>query len=238
MQPILEKKTPRSRHSKSKMDGETIYQRIQNGIMERRLLPGTKLAEERLVEATGTSRAKIREVLARLAHEQIVTLIPNRGAYVARPTVEDALEMFEARRLIEPPMIAKLCRQATPEHIAVLRAHLEQEMLARRRDDLRSVIRLSGEFHIHLIEMVANGILTRVIRELTSLTCLIITLYDKPNAPACLPNEHAQLVDMIEAGDAEGAEQRMLNHLLHIEQTLDLDGEQQGAPDLKAIFSN
>lgn len=238
MQPEHLKATPRSKHAKPKMDSDIIYQRIQTGILERRLLPGAKLAEERLAEVTGVSRTKIREVLARLAHEQIVTLIPNRGAYVSRPTVEEAREMFEARRLIEPPLVAKLCRQATPEDISVLRAHLSKELLARQQDDLRSIIRLSGEFHIHLVDMVATGILARVIRELTSLTCLIITLYDKPSAPACPQNEHTDLVDMIEAGDALAAQQQMLDHLSHIEHTLDLDGELQGAPDFKTIFAN
>ena len=218
------------------MDSETIYQRIQTGILERRLLPGAKLAEERLAEVTGASRMKIRQVLARLAHEQIVTLIPNRGAFVARPTVEEAREMFEARRLLEPPLVAKLCRQATPDNIAALRAHVGKELSAREKQDLRSIIRLSGEFHILLVEMVASGILTRVIRELTSLTCLIITLYDKPSAPACPHHEHTDLVDMIEAGDAKGAEKHMLLHLLHIEEALDLDGASRSAPDFEAIF--
>jgi DNA-binding GntR family transcriptional regulator len=218
------------------MDSETIYQRIQTGILERRLLPGAKLAEERLAEVTGASRMKIRQVLARLAHEQIVTLIPNRGAFVARPTVEEAREMFEARRLIEPPLVAKLCRQATPDNIAALHAHVEKELNARDKQDLRSIIRLSGEFHILLVEMVASGILTRVIRELTSLTCLIITLYDKPSAPACPQHEHTDLVDLIETGDAKGAEKHMLLHLLHIEEALDLDGASRSAPDFEAIF--
>lgn len=229
---------PRSKQTKPKMDSEIIYQRIQTGILERRLLPGAKLAEERLAEVTGVSRTKIREVLARLAHEQIVTLIPNRGAYVARPTIEEAREMFEARRLVEPPLVAKLCRQATPDNIAMLRAHLDKELAAREQNDLRSIIRLSGEFHIHLVDMVASGILTRVIRELTSLTCLIITLYDKPSAPSCPQNEHTELVDMIEAGDDRAAAQQMLTHLAHIEHTLDLNGALRGAPDFTAIFAD
>lgn len=237
MQPEHVKTTPRSKQTKPRMDSDIIYQRIQTGILERRLLPGAKLAEERLAEVTGVSRTKIREVLARLAHEQIVTLIPNRGAYVARPTVEEAREMFETRRLIEPPLVAKLCRQATPENIALLRTHLDKERLARQQDDLRSIIRLSGEFHIHLVEMVSTGILTRVIRELTSLTCLIITLYDKPTAPACPQHEHSDLVDLIEAGNAQAAQQHMLTHLTHIEHTLDLNGALRSAPDFEAIFS-
>lgn len=232
------KPSARPKAPKSKMDGEAIYQRIQTGILERRLLPGAKLAEERLAEVTGVSRTKIRQVLARLAHEQVVTLIPNRGAYVARPSVEEAREMFETRRMIEPSLVAKLCRDATPEDIRVLREHIAREQLARQNDDLRSIIRLSGEFHIHLVDMVASGILRRVIRELTSLTCLIITLYDKPTAPACPQSEHTDLVDLIEAGDESGARQHMLSHLLHIEHTLDLDGELQSAPDFEAIFAD
>jgi DNA-binding GntR family transcriptional regulator len=231
------KTTPRQKSTKSGMDSEAIYQRIQTGILERRLLPGAKLAEERLAEVTGVSRTKIRQVLARLAHEHVVTLIPNRGAYVARPSAEEAREMFETRRLLEPSLVAKLCRQATPENIAVLKEHIRKEQIARQQDDLRSIIRLSGEFHIHLVDMVSNGILSRVIRELTALTCLIITLYDKPSAPACPQTEHTELVRLIEARDAEGAKQQMLHHLLHIEHALDLDGELQATPDFEAIFS-
>ncbi len=220
------------------MDAEGIYQRIQLGILERRLLPGAKLAEERLAEVTGVSRTKIRQVLARLAHEQIVTLIPNRGAYVAQPTVEEACEMFEARRLLEPPLVAKLCRQATAENVRLLRAHIAEEKRAREQDDLRSIIRLSGVFHIHLVDIVAGGFLSRAIRELTSLTCLIITLYDRPSAPACPQNEHTRLVDLIEAGDAAGAQRLMLEHLTHIEHTLNLKGAQQLEPDFEALFAH
>lgn len=230
--------TTRRRAGRHALDGEAIYQRIQAGILERRLLPGAKLAEERLAKATGASRMKIREVLARLAHEQVVTLVPNRGAYIARPTVEEAREMFETRRLIEPSMAAKLCREATPQDIALLRGHVERELQARKDNDLRSMIRLSGEFHIHLVDSVASGILRRVIRELTALTCLIITLYDKPTAPACPQNEHADLVDLIAAGNAEAAHKHMLDHLVRIEHTLDLTGESSGEPDFEALFAD
>ncbi len=229
---------PTGKVAKKEMDSETIYQRIQTGILERRLPPGTKLAEERLAEVAGVSRTKIRQVLGRLAYERIVILVPNRGAYVARPSVEEAREMFETRRLLEPALVAKLCHQATPKDVAILRAHIEQEKLAHQNGDLRSIIRLSGVFHIHLVDMIASGIMTRMIRELTSLTCLIITLYDKPSAPACPQHEHTELVDLIGAGDAEGARQLMYDHLLHIEHALDLDGESQATPDFRAIFAD
>ena len=57
---------------------EPIYQGLLTAIMEHRLAAGTKLVEERLCEATGAGRPRIRQVLARLAHEQLVTLVPTR----------------------------------------------------------------------------------------------------------------------------------------------------------------
>ncbi|GAB2891815.1 GntR family transcriptional regulator [Paralcaligenes ginsengisoli] len=218
------------------MENDEIYRRIQIAILERRLAPGTKLAEERLTDVTGASRARIRQVLSRLAHEKVVTLIPNRGAFISRPTVQEARELFTTRRLIEPGMVALLAQQNTAAQVRALRRHVAQEQEARDANDLRRIIRLSGEFHIHIADMVANSILPRIMRELTALTCLIITLYDKPNTPACAHHEHRSLVDLIEAHDSAGAQQCMLDHLLHIEQTLDLDSTEPAPPDFDAIF--
>ncbi|HLS42492.1 MAG TPA: GntR family transcriptional regulator, partial [Paenalcaligenes sp.] len=87
---------------KQALSATDIYDRILLAITERRLLPGARLVEERLVEVTGASRTRVRQVLARLAHEQLVTLVPNKGACIASPTVEEAQEVFYTRRLLEP----------------------------------------------------------------------------------------------------------------------------------------
>lgn len=220
------------------MSNDQIYERIQIAILEHRLAPGTKLAEERLTEATGASRAKVRQVLGRLAHEKVVTLIPNRGAFISRPTVQEARELFITRRLLEPGMVALLAENATKSQIQTLRRSVALEQEARDAKDQHRIIRLSGEFHIHLADMAAKSFLPRIMRELTALTCLIITLYDKPGTPACAHHEHGELVSLIEARDSNGARQCMLDHLNHIEQTLDLAAPEPSVPDFKAIFHN
>ena len=135
---------------------DEIYEKIYVAILEHRLHPGTKLVEERLAEIFSVSRARVREVLARLAHEQIVEMIPQRGAYVAKPSIEQALDVFEARRLIEPAVLHRLIETLTPEKLARLRQHQELELDARRRDDKRAVVRLSGEFHSLAAELAGN----------------------------------------------------------------------------------
>ena len=215
---------------------DDMYEKIYVAILEHRLHPGTKLVEERMAEIFGVSRARVREVLARLAHEQIVELYPQRGAYVAKPSIEQAADVFEARRLIEPALVRRLVETLTPEKVARLRRHQELEVDARRRDDKRAIVRLSGEFHTLLADLAGNTSLARSMRELSTLTCLVIFLYDAPTATSCRADEHSQILDAVAKRDSARAEKLMLEHLDHIESSLRLDATSDEV-DLAAIFN-
>jgi len=216
---------------------DEIYEKIFVAILEHRLHPGTKLVEERLAEIFGVSRARVREVLARLAHEQIVEMIPQRGAYVAKPSIEQALDVFEARRLIEPAVLRRLIETLTPEKLARLKQHQELEVDARRREDKRAVVRLSGEFHSLAAELAGNTALARSMRELSVLTCLMIFLYDAPTSTSCRPDEHSQIIEAIARRDVARAEKLMLEHLDHIESGMKLEAATEEV-DLEAIFKS
>lgn len=212
-----------------------IYERIYRAILDNRLKPGTKLVEERLAEIFEVSRPRIREVLARLAHEQIVELFPQRGAYVAKPSIEKARDVFEARRLIEPAVVRRLTQNLTPEKLARLREHVVLEHDARKRDDKRAIIRLAGEFHILLSELAGNGELARTMRELSTLTCLVIFLYNLPTATSCRDDEHELITEAIAARDSQRAEELTLHHLEHIEQSVKLESVEESV-DLEDVF--
>ena len=214
-----------------------IYQRVLGAILAHQLPPGTQLVEERLASVFGVSRTKIRQALARLAHDSVVTVIPNRGAFVSSPTVAEAREVFAARRLIEPDLVRRLAARATAAEIERLRTHVAQESAARAADDRRAIIRLSGEFHQAIAEMAGNSFLARTVRELETLTCLVIILYDAPNIPSCPFHEHSSITDAIEARDAGRAAALMIEHLTHVESTLDLNREADVEVDLEAVFA-
>ena len=181
---------------------EEIVEKIYTAVLEHRLAPGTKLGEDRLASIFSTSRARVREVLARLANEQVVELIPPR---------------LDANTL------------------TALREHQRKEAEARRLDDKRAIVRLSGEFHLLLAELAGNTALVRSMRELSTITCLIIFLYDAPTATSCRADDHAQIVAAIAAKDVAKAEALMLHHLDDIERSLKLEGSPSEA-DLEAIF--
>ena len=216
---------------------DAIHQRVWMAIVEHRLPPGTKLGEERLAKAFGVSRTQVRQVIERLAHDSIVTVHANRGAFVSSPTVEEAREVFVARRLIEPDLIRKAAAVATPADVKRLREHVALESAARKANDKRAIIRLSGEFHQLIAEIAGNRFLAKTMRELETLTCLVIVLYDAPNVPACPYHEHSDLVDAIEARDAERAAGQMVEHLRHVEASLDFQRSSDGEIDFDAVFS-
>src|SRR5258708_17836291 len=213
-----------------------IYERLMNAISEHRLKPGTKLAEDRLATIFSVSRTTVRAVLQQLSHELVVTMVPNRGAFVASPTVEEARELFEARRQIELPVIEKVCRCATKTDLARLRAHVAQEQDARKRDDRGATVRLSGEFHVMLAQVSGNRFIERTMRSLQVLTCLTILLYNAPTAQAHPHDENARLLEAGEGGNTKLAQKLMVEHLGHIEATLRLHGPEEQDDDLAAIL--
>lgn len=216
---------------------DAIHQRVLLAIVEHRLPPGTKLGEERLAKVFGVSRTQIRQVLERLAHDSIVTVHAHRGAFVSSPTVEEAREVFAARRLIEPDLIRQATQAAKAPDIRRLRDHVASESAARAVNDKRAIIRLSGEFHQIIADIAGNRYLAKTMRELETLTCLVIVLYDAPNVPACPYHEHSDLVDAIEARDSERAAALMVDHLRHVEASLDFQRSGDGEIDFEAVFS-
>lgn len=219
-----------------------MYERMVSAILDHRLPPGTKLVEDKLAAAFGVSRTRVRPVLVRLANEQVVTLTPNRGASIAQPTPEEALEVFEARRLIEPRLVELFIANATDEHIAALRACVDEEESARAGGDMRRAIRLSGDFHLHIAQAAGHQTLGRILRELVSRTSLILMTYspsharEREEATACGCREHRALIDAIRLRDPKEAARRMLDHLARIETQLEFTPPASEVPDLATLL--
>lgn len=226
------------RRAAAPLDEDAIYERVMAAIFEHRLPPGTKLGEDRLAGIFGVSRARIRRVLPRLAHDGVVHLEPNRGAFVAKPTVQEARDVFEARRVIEPAIVHRLLGKPDRRAlVARLRQHVAGEKHARAANDTRAIVRMSGEFHILLADMAGNAPLARAMRELATLTCLIIALYDKPSVPHCLGDEHGEIVDALAAGEGKRVAALMVEHLNHVEEGLDLTVTEAVPVDLEAALA-
>ncbi|MGN6315130.1 GntR family transcriptional regulator [Trinickia sp.] len=215
-----------------------LAERIRDAILEHRLDPGAKLTEAQLCEVFGVKRGTVRQALSLLATEHLVDLEPNRGAFVASPSLREVHEVFEMRRIVEGAVIERVCRNQGGQgaaHLKVIGKMIERERKAFEQRDFRSWIRLSGEFHTELAALTGNRVLCDCLGGLVARSTLISALYESLGRSPCSFDEHARIVDAIKAGDAVRASELMVRHLETVELKM-LDRPARGAADLREVF--
>jgi len=200
-----------------------IVDAVTRAIVEHRLQPGTKLGEQKLADHFGVSRTIVRQALFQLAQKRLVQLEPARGAFVASPTVEEARQLFQVRRMLEGEMTRQFVREVTPARIRALKAHLAQEKAAVDRRDAEGGVELLGDFHVRIAELGGNEVLAQILRDLTTRSSLITLMYQRDGAAAHSQEEHEQLVKAIAARDEDRAVQLMDEHLRNVEASLAFD---------------
>lgn len=195
--------------------------RITEAILAKQLAPGTRLGEQQLADLFGVSRTLVREALTRLMARGIVTVSARRGWFVIEPTPEEAREAFEARRVIELGLLRQARMRPIPEAaVGQLREHIAREEAAIAGVDVGARSYLLGDFHVCLCECLGNSLLSETLRDLTARTTLTAMLHQSSEQAEDSCSEHVLIVEALERGDLEQAEQLMQAHLLHVESGL------------------
>ena len=199
-----------------------IADSIVTAIVERRLMPGTKLAEQKIADIFQVSRTLVRQALNQLSRDKLVTLAPGRGARVAEPSVEEARQVFEVRRMLETALIRQASVALQPAQLAELRTHLAAEREAIRRTDVSGRTRLLADFHVLIAAMLGNAVLASMLGELVSRSSLIALMFQSAHSAEHSHEEHVAIVDALERHDARAAVRLMEGHLLSVEKNLQL----------------
>ena len=202
---------------------QRIADAITTAIVERRLMPGTKLAEQKIADIFQVSRTIVRQALNQLSRDRLITLAPARGARVAAPSVEEARQVFEVRQLIETAMVERAAAQLTAAQFAELRRHLRDEQAAVQRTDVPGRTRLLADFHVLLAQLLGNEVLAELLQDLLSRSSLIALMYQSSHSAEHSYAEHVAIVDALEARDAAAAARLMGGHLHHVERNLRLN---------------
>lgn len=216
---------------------EQIVEKVWLSIAERRLRPGVQLKEEQIAAIFHVSRARVRRALTLLERDGLVTIIPNRGAFVCKPSVEEARDVFFVRRTVERCVVERLCAAVSKADVKRLRDHVAREREANAQDVTTDIIKLSGGFHLLLAELVGSDFLFTTMRDLIARSSLITAVYRNTTRLNCGPDEHAEIVDAVSAGDSTRAVQLMAHHLEHVEAALDLSDIRDLSHDLRAALT-
>lgn len=220
------------------MTDDDIHREIFEAIIDGRLAPGEKLGQDELGKVFGVSKTRIRPILHRLADQKIVVIEPMRGAFVARPSVEEARAVNAARQIVEEGVIRAATRVARPKHLKLLREIVAEEQEARNRQHGDRAHRLTGEFHCELARVTGNDVVADLVRELVSRDSLVVALYQRPNSSGCSLHGHADLIDRIASGDEDAAAHAMRHHLQDVMASLDLGEDTPRAQSLATAFAH
>lgn len=213
---------------------QAIHQTLSQTLLAGRLAPGSQLVETRLAQIFGVSRERVRKVLHRLGHERLLDLIPNRGCFVSNPTLAQAREIYEARRIIEGGIAGRLAGRLSAEQLAALQAHGQREHEALHAQDRPRSIQLSGEFHLLLAGFADSPFVLRELQELVSRTAMLVAFFEPAHSSACACEEHEDIVRALAQGDAARAMKAMHVHLSLIETRLKPRAPTGHAPDAEA----
>ncbi|MHC6591496.1 GntR family transcriptional regulator [Arthrobacter sp. C152] len=191
-----------ARTTKHAETGLWVAAQLRSRIEAGQLKPGSKLAEEALREALGVSRNTLREAFTALHAEHIVTRIPNRGVFVARPTAEDIREIYRVRRFLEPAAV--LWSGKAP--VAPLKEIIRRARAAAARGDIPAMAGANQDFHRALISRTGserlNGLMDQVLAEMR---LVFHSMAADPAFHEPYVEDNARIVELLEAGDPAAA---------------------------------
>jgi len=235
---MFEETASEDAHGRPAVRRSGVYTGVRSAILAHNLTPGTKLPEDELGVIYSVSRTVVRAALQALAHDRLVNLEPNRGAFVAKPTRQEAREIFEARALIEPRVAALAAEVATPESAAILRRHIHEEHEAVHQGHDGEAVVLSARFHVAIAEIAGHAIFTDFVRDLCSRSSLIISLYWHRRDTICESHAHLALVEAIENNHSKDAAELMTSHLVDLLSGLDLSDRQNSTKTLADVLKS
>lgn len=193
-----------------------IYRLIKDQIIKKELFPNSQIIESQLAKDTGISRTPIRAALNRLNYEGIVTIIPNRGAFVSNPTADEIKSAYECKKLLESAAIRLACVNITDEQLDFLEDLVNQGTDAHIHKNLSQFMKVNDEFHMTIAKASKNIFYEKYIGELIQRNNVYLIFYDNfmftsTNDSDAL-KEHGKILDLLKERDVEGCVKAIEEH--------------------------
>lgn len=193
--------------------GARVADQIRDAILRGAHPPGTRLRQEELAAQYGASRVPVREALRILESEGLVTTVANTGAWIARLSLAECVELYQVRERIEPLLLRYSLPHLTSEQVDELAA-LADEM--RQIDDVERFLDLDRRFHLGSYACADTTFLGPTVERLWNTTQHYRRAFTRlldPDSHRILHDEHHMLVAAIRERDADEAERVLLGHI-------------------------
>lgn len=196
-----------------------VYETIRDAIISGKFSPGTKLTVDDLSKELNVSRTPVKEALVRLEREGLVENIPRRGMYVAKISIEDALEIYELREVLEGFAVRKASENIDKESLKLLKEILSKGEKYIRNGNFKDYSNIDEQFHKILWNLSGNKRLFRILENIRSIIRLLMTSsVNIPGRASASLLEHRKILSAIEKNNPELAESYMKEHIKNVKE--------------------
>jgi len=194
---------------------DAICSALEADILSLRFAPGEKITESELAARYGVSRNTVREAIAHLLAQGLLTKIANKGVYVRKFTAADIQEIFHLRSLLELEALRSIAASGeAPATLLPLAQELEQ---IDRQNNWDAYVRADIRFHTSLVAASGSPRLSRLYD--TILTEVKLCIYQTRNyvpIPSGSDPSHRRIIETLCAGNAQEAAQLLRQHIAQV----------------------
>ncbi|MFD1415905.1 GntR family transcriptional regulator [Oceanobacillus jeddahense] len=191
-----------------------VYESLRESIMDLDLPPGTAISEKEISEELEVSRTPVREAFLRLKEDELLTVLPQRGSFVALIDLDHVEEARFLREQAEAGIIRLACENFSDEYLHKLEMNLEKQKTARDNEDENALYTLDKEFHRLIAEGTAKHRVWKTIQRMDthSMRLRKLSIALKLNWKV-LVEQHEAMVEAIKEKEQKKAEELIRSHL-------------------------
>lgn len=195
--------------------GEVAYREIRRQILHGELAPGDFISERMLARRLSVGQAAVRVAVQRLATQGFITVQPRRGIIVRAQSIQDVIDLFEVRILVEQRVVRSLAGQLSLTQIETLRDCVARMMEAAEMEDAAGIVEADFAFHRTLCEFHGNGHLSGILdRIFDGLYREVWTMTARhPEKTSDVQEKHEAVIRALQDDDATRAESVLAEHL-------------------------
>lgn len=194
---------------------DRVFTQLRSDILHARLRPGDALSENSLADSMSVSRTPVREAVQRLVREGLVQVLPQRGSYVARLSMQRIRDALFVREAVEGQIVRRIL-DAPPNAQALqsLDACIERQAAALTNQDIEAVLRADETFHRCLLDSCGLGGVWPVVAQARDMhqRTRAIAVPELQSGQRALA-DHRAIVAALRARDPVRASRAMQQHL-------------------------
>ncbi len=216
---------------------QSVYTTLKDAILARKLPPGKQIVENVISESLNISRTPIRSAIDLLAADGLVEIIPNKGAFVINPSLDEVLQAYELRKELEIMAVQKSLNSLRETDFVEMEKIVALEKGALYSKDLKTYINANENFHLAITKRSGNIFLNEFIEKLINQTSIYLILFDmffEENSPQPYGyKEHLEIVELMREKNIEALRETLERHFNNAIKSLDVQTDYE---ELDEIF--